>query len=204
MKQPPDPPAAFDDPLARLHRLAQDVNGAWQPEQRAKLEAILDGLRQREREQAARLADVEQLHEQARASMAGFAELFEFAPDAYLVTDVTGIIERANRAASVLLHTPREFLVRKPLPFYVAPQDRTLFYTRLILLGRGQESAAAWLVRLQPTRGGEVSAELTVTPVLGEGGRLTGLRWQMRDITARTQTENALRAEKEFAESLIE
>ena len=53
-------------------------------------------------------------------------------------------------------------------------------------------------------RGGEVSAELTVTPTLGEGGRLTGLRWQLRDITARARAEDALRAEKEFAEGLIE
>src|SRR5207245_4037113 len=157
MKQTPDP-LALDDPRTRLHRLAQELNGAWQPEQRAELNAIVESLHQREHErehlQAARLAVVEQFQEQARVSMAGYAELFEFAADASLVTDVAGNIQQANRAATLLLRTPREFLVRTPLPFYVAPQDRTLFYSRLIALGRGQETATRWPVRLQPTRGG--------------------------------------------------
>src|SRR5207249_851866 len=37
MKQTSDPAAGLDDPLTRLHRLAQELNGAWQPEQRAEL-----------------------------------------------------------------------------------------------------------------------------------------------------------------------
>src|SRR5205823_8272147 len=40
MKQTPDP-LALDDPLTRLHRLARELNGAWQPGQRAELNAIV-------------------------------------------------------------------------------------------------------------------------------------------------------------------
>ena len=44
-----------------------------------------------------------------------YQELFEFAPDGYLVTDALGVIREANRAASELLGIRAEFLRGKPL-----------------------------------------------------------------------------------------
>jgi len=39
-----------------------------------------------------------------------YQELFEFAPDGYLVTDMTGVIQEANCAAAALLNSSQQFL----------------------------------------------------------------------------------------------
>ncbi|CAA9401470.1 hypothetical protein AVDCRST_MAG94-5938, partial [uncultured Leptolyngbya sp.] len=44
-----------------------------------------------------------------------YQELFEFAPDGYLVTDAQGKIQEANLAAARLLNIEQRFLVGKPL-----------------------------------------------------------------------------------------
>src|SRR5215813_12324963 len=44
-----------------------------------------------------------------------YRDLFEFAPDGYLVTDTAGMIQEANRAAGTLLGVLQQALVGKPL-----------------------------------------------------------------------------------------
>jgi PAS domain S-box-containing protein len=130
-------------------------------------------------------------------------ELFEFAPDAYLITDLAGIVRQANRAAAVLLRIPKEFLVGKPLPFYVVEEDRQGFYHRLAQLAQGR-AVPEWEARLQPNRSLPVEAALTVIPSLDQDGQLATLRWLLRDVSARKAAEAALRAEKEFADGVID
>ena len=47
-----------------------------------------------------------------------YQDLFDFAPDGYLVTDQNGIIQEANRAAESLVQRRREFLRGKPLAIH--------------------------------------------------------------------------------------
>src|SRR5579884_3716036 len=58
--------------------------------------------------------------EQAQLNLLRGQELFDFAPEGYLITDLQGIILQANYAAAAMLQTRKEFLVGKPLLFYVA------------------------------------------------------------------------------------
>jgi PAS domain-containing protein len=44
-----------------------------------------------------------------------YAEFFDFAPDAYLITDTGGNIREANQAAAELLGAPREKLLGQPV-----------------------------------------------------------------------------------------
>jgi PAS domain S-box-containing protein len=60
-----------------------------------------------------------------------YQQLFEFAPDAYLVTDVNGLIQEANRAAATLLNRSQQFLVGKPLVCYVVEEERRAFRNQL-------------------------------------------------------------------------
>src|SRR5918999_6235962 len=48
-----------------------------------------------------------------------YQELFDCAPDGYLVTDVQGVISEANRAAVRLLNVPQPELTGKPLITYL-------------------------------------------------------------------------------------
>ena len=60
-----------------------------------------------------------------------YQNLFEFAPDAYLVTDTGGNIREANRAASKLFRRQQRFIISKPLTSLVAIDDRPLLRAKL-------------------------------------------------------------------------
>src|SRR5258708_12709122 len=57
-----------------------------------------------------------------------YEDLFQSAPDAYLVTDEHGTICEANRAASLLLNAPTKHLVGKPMAVYIASKDQNNFH----------------------------------------------------------------------------
>lgn len=75
------------------------------------------------------LATTRQLVEAERQH---YQELFDFAPDGYLVTDPEGVIREANRAVATLLDVRQDFLVGKPLLVFVAETARQRFHERLI------------------------------------------------------------------------
>lgn len=56
-----------------------------------------------------------------------YQDLFEFAPDGYLVTDERGIIHEANHVAASLLNVRKKYLVNKPLDIFVAQADKEIF-----------------------------------------------------------------------------
>lgn len=135
-----------------------------------------------------------------------YQELFELAPDGYLVTNREGLIEEANRAACELLGVRRDFLVGKPLSVYVASDDRPALYRwmdRMAVAGqdRGREEAE---ILLHPRDGDPVEAAVSVTAVLEPDGRRVGLRWLVRNIseTRRLMKEN--RRQRLFLERLME
>src|SRR5512140_2217887 len=59
----------------------------------------------------------------AQAERQRYQDLFDFAPDGYLVTDTNGVIREANKAAAELLHVTQERLVGKPLAVYVTEAE---------------------------------------------------------------------------------
>ena len=117
-----------------------------------------------------------------------YQELFDFAPEAYLVTDSNGVILETNRWAEVLLSVPKGFLLRKSLATYVAEKDKKSFRTRLAQLtesGR-QEN---WEIALRPRKGAPFLASLTVRTVSDPVRSKIGLLWLILDITDRKQRE---------------
>lgn len=117
-----------------------------------------------------------------------YQELFDFAPDGYIVTDTNGIILEANRAATIHLNVLQRFLVGKPLLTFVARADHQHFFnylTQLQHLDRGGE----WEVCLQPREKICFDVALTVVSVRNEQGKAVALRWLMRDISKRKRLE---------------
>jgi PAS domain S-box-containing protein len=151
-----------------------------------------------------RVEELEEHYQAAQAGMARYRELFEFAPDCYLVTDLAGNILEANHAASVLFGRPREFLAGKPLPFLFTREARQDFYTRIVRLRQEPDSVAAWEAPLPPLRDSPRYAALTVTVVGDTAGGPAGLRWLIRDVTEDRRAAEELREAKEFADGLIE
>ena len=129
-----------------------------------------------------------------------YQDLFDFAPDGYLVTDTNGVIREANKAAADLLHVSRERLVGKPLAVYVTEAERKAFRDILnTLLKRAITGANEWEIGLKPRTGKELRASITVAPVVplsttqqpagNEATDGVGLRWSLRDITESKRAE---------------
>jgi PAS domain S-box-containing protein len=132
-----------------------------------------------------------------------YRELFDFAPDGYLVTDLEGVIVDANHAAVLLLQTRKGFLCDKPLPLLVCADRRADFYALLIRLRQGG-IVRDWYAKLQPSRSQSVEVWLGATAIVDEEGRVSGIRWLLRNVTPGLAAENALRAEREFTEGLLD
>ena len=121
-----------------------------------------------------------------------YQKLFESMPDAYLVTDMQGVILAPNRAAATLLNVPPHFLVGKPLSVFIPIEDRRAFRTELWRLYQGKRRSELPL-RLSPRGGKHIDATLTVTAVNHQQGRLSALLgWLVRDITEHRQAESVV------------
>lgn len=107
-----------------------------------------------------------------------YQNLFKFAPDAYLVTDVQGTIREANRAAARLLNVPQQFLVGKPLVIFISQQERRAFRTELTKLHQ-HDQESEWGISLSPRGGEPIDATVKVT-VVHQEGRLLSLGWLLR------------------------
>ena len=147
----------------------------------------LDEASQRDVEMALEELDVmwEELQGQAallERENARYAEFFEFAPDAYLITDPGGSIREANQAAAELLGAARAELAGRPLSEFVADEDRVAFLTRTVglLLGAGHPRSFGWQTRLRPLHGEPRSCEFSVRAIPLRKSGAAGLCWLIR------------------------
>lgn len=121
-----------------------------------------------------------------------YQDLFDFAPDAYLVTDPQGIISEANLASSRLLGLDRARLAGRPLAGFVPPGQRSAFRADLNRLAAGPTGCTALEIPLRSRSGRVLDTEVTVASGSIYGGRPM-LRWLIRDVTQRKQLEDEVR-----------
>jgi PAS domain S-box-containing protein len=178
------PPARADEWPARPPEPLPDAFPELLNELRTSLEELKvaeEELRQQNEELAAARETVE-------AEQRRYQDLFEFAPDGYLVTDAHWTIREANHAAATMLRTPQQFLVGKPLVSFVALEERRAFRCELNRLCRA-ELIQEWVVRLRRHRGPPFDAALTVATSRDWEGKPVAFRWLLRDITERQRAE---------------
>jgi PAS domain S-box-containing protein len=121
-----------------------------------------------------------------------YRDLFDLAPDGYLVTDREELVLEANQAASTMLEVPQPSLHGKPMVLYVDRTERPAFFALLEGLARGAPRRT-WQTRLRARRRGAYAAALTVSPIASATGEVAGARWLLRDISAQHEVEAALR-----------
>ncbi|MEH1969813.1 PAS domain S-box protein [Nostoc sp.] len=120
-----------------------------------------------------------------------YQELFEFAPDAYLVTNTETIIQEANFTAAKLFNVSKQFLVGKPMINFVPLEERQHLRNELIQLSQS-DRVRELSIRLEQRHGELFDAALTVALVRNPQGKATSLRWVIRNITERKQLELAV------------
>lgn len=132
-----------------------------------------------------------------------YQELFEGVPEAYLGTDLQGLIEEANRAAAQLFHLGRAQLAGLPLAVFIAREMRPAFRSQLAWLRNGAE-VRGWVIRVQPRHKPPVPVVCHVAPARDVDGQLIGLRWLLHDMTAQQQVQETLEQQvRELAMKLV-
>jgi PAS domain S-box-containing protein len=146
------------------------------------------------RQQNEELADTRTLLEEERQH---YQELFELAPDGYLVTDMYGIIKEANENAARLMGRRRDFIIGKPVIVYVANGEHVAFRRLLTRLQR-EQSISNWETKIQLRDGPSFPVAVMVSRIHDKhanGQASAGLRWIFRDITLRKTAEEQLKTQ---------
>ena len=122
-----------------------------------------------------------------------YQELFDFAPEGYLVTDTEGIILDVNKAASNLFNVSKSLLIGKPLAIFVRSEEHQTFRTRLRELYKGTVvQIENWELIMLSGKRTTFPVSITVGTVMASRGGNVELRWLLRDITQRKQLEEEL------------
>jgi PAS domain S-box-containing protein len=118
-----------------------------------------------------------------------YQDLFELAPDGYLVTNADGIIQEANAAAAKLLNVSKQFLVGKGMINFISLEERQHFRSELNQLSQS-DTTKELVIRLQQRHGEFLNAALTVTVVRNRQGKIKHLYWLLRNLTEQQRTES--------------
>lgn len=122
-----------------------------------------------------------------------YQELFEFAPEGYLVTDTYGVIREANQKAAQLFGISPSKLRGKALVSFIQLETRSLFRKNLLhALDLGVEHE--WEMELRSQQGYTFDSALKVAIVRQEQEEPSTLRWMIRDISAQKQAEAKLKS----------
>lgn len=132
-----------------------------------------------------------------------FRQLFDFAPDAYLVTDSSGTILDINFLAAKQLNASPDFLKNRPLLVFVCETDRDKFLSLLSEM-QAARTLKEWEMRMRPA--GERPAFDAAVTVIAQ--RLNDepliLRWTIRDISERKHAEKALKTQQERTQKYLD
>lgn len=135
-----------------------------------------------------------------------YERLFAHAPDAYLLTDLHGLIAEANLQAAHLLATSRDRLRGTPLANHVPFSERARFRQQLAALADGGEKRG-WKLWLQPTDASRRAVSIDVTPDEESTPHdARRLRWVIHDVEELTERaaelQTAFNLERERVASL--
>ena len=161
-----------------------------------KLQAAIEASEVMQEELRAQNEELSQTQAAVENERKRYQELFEFAPDGDLVTDIHGNIFEANQAAVKQLNTPLAALVGKPITDFVHPQDKMSFCAELMSIPI-DSAVKKWEGRLVPTESNPFDAALTVTAVRDAREQPVGLRWLIHEVTEHKRVVDALRRSEE-------
>ena len=176
-----------------LHQRATElpVQPGLLAEALADLSLVLEELRTAHEELIGQNQALIDYRQQLELERQRYQDLFNLAPDGYLVSDVRGVIQAANVAIAALLRQPQMTLVGKPLVLFLVPENRADLYAMLTRLNPARASPLlpvhTWETQIMPREGPPIDVAITVST--SREGDESRLRWLVRDITQQKQAE---------------
>ena len=147
---------------------------------REKLEALQEHSATLERRVTERTAELEHSKRQ-------FQDLFEYAPDALVITDGDGIIRLSNGITEEIFGWKREELLGQPIEMLLTSEQQVEYWmARNLVADSGQKAT----LRGRKKSNQDFPLELSISPV-----KVGGNRWfvtAMRDVSERTHLEQEL------------
>jgi|GEM_PF-2695337 len=108
-----------------------------------------------------------------------YRELFDFAPDCYIVTSKDGTIKEANQKSTQLLGVAAKYLHRKSLSVFIVKPNRQEYYTKLNQIKRGEISEASWQLKILTRQEQTIPASCSVTVIGNSEGAIVNLHWRI-------------------------
>ena len=134
-----------------------------------------------------------------------YQDLFDFAPDGYLVTDANGIIREANQAIATLVKIKPSYLLNTPLAVYISNPDRKAFRNLLFEWHQHPQQQKLQTDALSLNSGGHsIPVAMTGAATRDAQGQIVCIRWLIQNITERKRFEKALFEEKELAQVTLQ
>ncbi|MHB0937753.1 MAG: PAS domain-containing sensor histidine kinase [Armatimonadota bacterium] len=168
-----------------------------------ELSSSLEELHVAGEEMHAQSEELQAAREQADEDRRRYQELFEFAPDGYLVTNKLGITQEANHTALRLFGMALDDLRGKSLLTLTAPESFQFLRDLLTDLRIGKDITYTEVV-LAPLGVPPFPAALTLAATRDADGELITVRWAIRDISERRGLEDQLREANETLEERVQ
>ncbi|MBI1910549.1 MAG: PAS domain S-box protein [Deltaproteobacteria bacterium] len=130
-----------------------------------------------------------------------YRDLFDFAPDGYLVTDTHGTILEANRAAAILFKAALSYLSKKNFSLFFDDQTSLSHKLKWFM---NAERVIEWEETLRTADGSSFPASITAGAMHDACGSITGFRWLIKDITERKRIEEDLIKSEQKYRTLVE
>ncbi|HEY9668497.1 MAG TPA: ATP-binding protein, partial [Coleofasciculaceae cyanobacterium] len=184
-----------EETLQQAHNaLRQQTNQLEQANE--TLQSTLEELQVTEEELRQQNEELVIARELAELERQRYQDLFNFAPDGYVVTDAKGMIQEANQAIAALVAIDPHYLVNTPLAAYICEPDRRAFRNLLYELHSSSGVQKLQTDELSLQHPGQHSAPVAPIPVAIMGtticdaqAQIVGVRWLIQDITERKQAE---------------
>jgi PAS domain S-box-containing protein len=127
------------------------------------------------------------------SQQARYQELFDLAPDAYVVTDTVGAVRESNRAAAALFRIPPGYLDGKPLAVFIEPESRRAFRDCVTTLSSA-EGVEHVEMRVHPRYGPPADVSVVAAASRDAAGKVATIRWILRDVTEQRRAAERMRA----------
>ncbi|HEY9790494.1 MAG TPA: PAS domain S-box protein [Candidatus Obscuribacterales bacterium] len=172
--------ALFASMRHRLH------SGGLEPaEVLQELGNVLEELEVSSEELRVQSTELKSAHSKIEAERQRYEELFEFAPDSYLVLDTNGVIVECNRAAAALLNRDQSYLMGKPFALFIAASDKKVFRSRIAhLVHHPQSGAQLFELEIQPQSRSALPAFTTMGCILDANQAAIGIRCILHDMSS--------------------